>query len=262
MIRILVVARMVWLEILRRKELYVLGVMLAALLCMLLSVNVFGLGTAARYVLDLGLLAAWIFSLILTVAVSCRQLPDEERRGTIFPLLAKPLTRLEMICGKWLGAWSSAACAGAVFYLLVAAVVRGFGGAFDWGTLLQGWVVLAAGLMAISAMGIAFSTRLTYGAAASMSYTVLAASFFLLPRIPQMVLRGGGANGTVLSAIYCLCPHFELFDMRLRIVHRWGTVPGVSFLLLLAYGSVLTALFLGAAWLAYRRKRFERGAML
>ena len=260
--RVLTIAVTVWRELLRRKEIYVLLIMLAAMLYALLSVNIFGLGTTARYIMDLGLLMAWLFTIVLTVTVICRQLPDEEKRGTIYPLLAKPLTRAELLLGKWLGAWSVVSCASAVFYLLIAVVVRAYGGSFEWRTLAQGWVVHLSGLAALAAMGIAFSTRMTYGAAASMSYVVIASSFCMLPRIPEMLVGVRGARATVLSAVYYLFPHFELFDMRLRIVHEWGMVPWTSFAILLSYGAVLTALLLFISWLGYRRKHFQRGAAL
>lgn len=259
MSRVLTIAITVWREMLRRKEIYVLLIMLTALLYALLSVNIFGLGSTARYVMDLGLLMAWFFTLVLTVAVSSRQLPDEERRGTIYPLLAKPLTRKELLLGKWMGAWTAVSCASAAFYLLVAAVVKAYGGSFDWWTLAQGWVVHIASLAVIAAMGMAFSTRMTYGAAASMSYLVIASSYFMLPRVPEMLSGVKGGRATALMAIYYLFPHFELFDMRLRIVHEWGMVPPASFLTVIAYAAVLTAFFLYSSWLGYHRKNFKRG---
>jgi len=252
----------VWLELLRRKDAYVMLIMLAALLYTLISVNVFGLGTTPRYILDLGLLMAWLFALVMAVSVSCRQLPDEERKGTIYPLLAKPITRGELVLGKWLGAWSVVACATAVFYILVALVVKIYGGSFEWHTIVQGWAMHLAGLAAIAALGVAFSTRLTYGAAASMSYVVVGSSLLLLPRIPEMLTAAKGAGAASLLALYYLLPHFELFDMRLRIVHERGAIPFGSFTAVLLYAAVLTALLLFISWLGYRRKRFERGATL
>lgn len=257
--RALTIARMVWLEMLRRKDFYVMFIMLGALLYALLSVNIFGLGTTARYIMDLGLLMAWLFTLILSVSISCRQLPDEEKDGTIYPLLAKPITRWELLSGKWLGAWSVVSCASAVFYLLVAAVVKIFGGSFDWLTLYQGWMIHITGLAAIAAMGIAFSTRMTRGAAASMSYVIIVSSLLVLPRVPEIIAYEHGIHTTALLMMYYLLPHFELFDMRLRIVHEWGTISWSSFAILVAYGMVLTALALFIAWLGYRRKHFSRG---
>jgi hypothetical protein len=122
--------------------------------------------------------------------------------------------------------------------------------------------VHVAGLAAIAALGVAFSTRLTYGAAASMSYVVVGSSLLLLPRIPEMLVTAGSASATSLLAIYYLFPHFELFDMRLRIVHERGAIPPGSLAAVLAYAVVLTALLLFISWLGYRQKRFERGATL
>jgi ABC-type Na+ efflux pump permease subunit len=258
--RVLTIAVTVWRELLRRKEIYVLLIMLAALLYALLSADIFGMGTTGRYVMDLGLLMAWIFTLVLTVSVSCRQLPDEEGRGTIYPLLAKPLTRGELLLGKWLGAWSIVSCASAVFYLMIAGVVKALGGSFEWQTLAQGWVVHLAGMAALSAAGIAFSTRMTSGASASLCYVAIACSFGILPRVPGMLVDARGVRATLLAALYYLFPHFELFDMRLRIVHEWGMVPWSSCAIVLSYGATLTALLLFVAWIGYRRKHFRRGA--
>jgi hypothetical protein len=58
-----------------------------------------------------------------------------------------------------------------------------------------------------------------------------------------------------------LLPHFELFDLRKRLVHDFGPVRWSIFGAVLAYGLLLTLLFVLLAWLAYRHKRFARGEM-
>lgn len=260
--RILVVAKVVLIEMARRKDLYVLLILLGVLLFSLLSVNVFGLGTTVRYVLDLGLLMAWLFSLILIVGVSCRQLPGEERRGTIYPLLAKPLTRGELIAGKWLGSWCSVVLATAVFYILVALVVELRGGTFGWASLGQAWFLQAVGLAAVAALGIALSTRLTYGAAVTYTYVAMGASLLVVPQVPRFLVSETGFRANALLVLYYAFPHFDLFDMRLRVVHERGMLSWSTFGILVAYGGVLTAIFLVVGWMAYRKKRFQRGEVL
>jgi len=262
MSRVMIIAMTVWRETLRRKDVYVIVVMLTALLYALLSVNVFGLGHISRYVLDLGLMLTWLFALILAVSISCRQLPDEERRGTIYPLLAKPVTRGELLIGKWAGAWTIVSSATAALYILVIGMTCAYGGPFDGITLFQGWAVHIAGLGSLSALGIALSTRMTFGAAASLCFAVMAYSVTLLPRIPEFLVGAQGLRENTLLIVYYLLPHFELFDMRIRIVHQWGPLRASSFAILLIYSMVLTAIFLFVAWLGYRRKYFERGAAL
>jgi ABC-type transport system involved in multi-copper enzyme maturation permease subunit len=259
--RIYVIARTTCLETIRRKDMYVLLILLAVLLYTLLTVNVFGLDTTIRYVLDLGLLMAWIFSLILAINVGCRQLPTEETKGTIYPLLAKPVTRGELIIGKWLGSSLIVAFATALFYLIIAAVGKLRGGDFQMTTFLQALVLQLVGVTALVALGEALSTRMTYGSAATMCYVILGASLVIIPRVPNMLLNETGARATLMLVIYYLFPHFELFDMRLRVVHEWGSIGVYPMGILIAYGAVLTALLLLLAWLGYRTKRFSRGAV-
>ena len=166
MTRILSIARTVWLEMLRKKDAYVLLILLGALLVILVSLNVFGLGGVVRYVADTGFLMAWLFGWILAVNISSRQLPQEETGGTIFPLLAKPITRIELIMGKWLGATGTVCLAVLAFYCLVAAVVTGRGGALDPLVLIQGYALHAVALAVMSAIALTFSTRMNHDAAA------------------------------------------------------------------------------------------------
>jgi len=243
----------------RKKDVYVLLILLGTLLVALVSLNIFGLGGVVGYVKDVGLLMAWIFGWILAVNVSSRELPQEETRGTIFPLLAKPVTRFELIAGKWVGSWSIVAFATLVFYLLIMGIVLARGGAFSPVTLVQGYILHCAALGVISAIGIAFSTRMNHDAAASISYVLTGTAFLVIPRIPEFMARETGFGAGALMFLYNLIPHFEVFDMRKRIVHDYGTAGWGTFFLVLAYGILLISLFILVAWLAYRKKRFSRG---
>jgi ABC-type transport system involved in multi-copper enzyme maturation permease subunit len=260
--RIWIIARTVSIEMVRRKDVYVLLILLAVLLYALLSVNAFGLGANIRYVMDLGLLMVWLFSIILCIGLSCRQLPREEESGTIYPLLAKPVTRGELLSGKWAGSWFGVALATTIFYMGVAGVVGFCGGAVQLSALTQAWILHLIALGAVAALGIALSTRFSYGAAATLTYVFLGASFVVVPRIPFMLAGRSGPGATALLAVYYVFPHFDLFDMRLRVVHEWGAVPLSVFGILVAYGVVLISLLLFLGWLAYRRKMFQRGASM
>ena len=83
MIKIFVIAQQVWREALRRKDLYVLLILLLAFFLTLMTLNVFGLKSMVSHIKEMGLLLVWIFSWFLTIGVSVRQLPQEEKSGTI-----------------------------------------------------------------------------------------------------------------------------------------------------------------------------------
>ena len=252
------VARLVWLELLRRKDAYVLAILLAALLLALISLDVFGLGHVTGYVKDMGLLGCWLLGWILAIQTGVRQLPQEESRGTVFALLAKPVSRWELVLGKWLGAWIAVVLALLAFYALLAGIVLLRGGALAPGILAQAILLHAVALGIVTALAVALSTRLTAEAAGTLAYVLTGSAFLLLPRVPTLVQTSPGVRGTLLLALYYLLPHFELFDLRRRLLHGFGPLPVDVTAKLVAYGAVWTGALLVMAGLSYRRRRFRR----
>ena len=261
MTRIFTIAKTVWLEMLRRKDLYVLCILLAAMLLFLVSVDVFGISGIKRYVVDVGLLLAWVFGWILAVNVSTRQLPREEHQGTIFSLLAKPISRAELIVGKWLGAWTLTGGALTSFYLALALVTLLRGGTLDAAAYTQAWLLHLMALAIVTSMGFLLSARMHQDAAAALTFVLSGGAFLMLPNVPQLMADGEGVSTVVMMSFYYAMPHFECFDMRQRIVHEWGAADGRIVLGVAVYGAVWTVLLLLLAWLAYRRKHFARDAV-
>jgi ABC-type transport system involved in multi-copper enzyme maturation permease subunit len=262
MTRILTIAHTVWMGVIRRKDVYVLLILLGVLLAILVSLNVFGLGGAVRYVKDLGLLIAWLFSIILTINISSRELPTEEVQGTIFPLLAKPIARSEVIAGKWLGAWTVASASTLLFYGLVAAVVRAKGGTFSLAALCQGYILHCTALGVISAAAVAFSTRMNHDATASITYVFTAASLLIVPRVPELMTHESGFTANALMFLYHALPHLEVFDMRKRLVHDFGPTDYQTFWIVIIYGILFSSFFLLAGWFAYRNRKFLRNNLM
>jgi len=260
--RICTLACVVWLEVIRRKDVYVLLVLLTAVLLAVVSLDIFGLGGAIAYVKDIGLLGAWIFGWVLAIHVAARELPQEEDRGTIYPLLAKPVTRFQLLAGKCLGSWSIVCFASLVFYLLILLVVCMKGAGFEPVTLVQGYLLHSAALGILSAVAVLFSTRMNHDAAAAVSYVLTGAAFLVVPRIPVMLTHEKGFASVALNVLYHLLPHFELFDMRQRIVHGYPPIGWGVFCGIMAYGLVLILLFVLLAWLWYRKKRFSRSNLV
>lgn len=258
MIRIKTIATIVWLEMLRKKDIYVLLILLVSLLLVLVSLNVFGLSGTVRYIKDAGLLLTWIAGWILAITTSTREIPQEESRGTIYPLLAKPITRFEYIAGKWIGCWMITGAAVFLFYLATFAVVLLRGGYFNVPAVVQAYVLHLCALAIIIAVGILFSTRMNNDAAATMTAVLTIASFAVTPKVPAFLAKASGLHAILLDFLYHLMPHFEVLDMRRRIIHNYGPVSMKTFAIATAYGLAMAAVFIVLAWLAYRKKCFSR----
>lgn len=258
---ILTIASIVWLNMIRRKDVYVLLILMAVLLLALVSLDIFGLGGTTAYIKDVGLLFTWFFGWIITVISATRELPEEETRRTIFTILSKPIPRWSYLAGKWMGTWLGSTAAVLVFYCLVVTVTLSMNGSFMIPTLVQAFYLHALLLGIISSIGIALSTRLNQDAAATLSLVITAASFLIVPRVPEFVAKEAGLKAGFLMFIYNLLPHFELFDLRRRIVHdygpaAWKAVSGITF-----YGISLILMFLFVSWLLYRNKMFNKDRM-
>jgi len=258
---ILTIASIVWLNMIRRKDVYVLLILMTVVLVALVSLDIFGLGGTTAYIKDVGLLFTWFFGWIISTISATRELPEEESRRTIFSILSKPVSRGEYIAGKWLGTWLGSTAAVFIFYCLIIGVALTMNGSFRLQTLAQAFYLHALLLGIIASIGIAFSTRLNHDAAATLSFVLTATSFLIVPRVPEFVAKEAGLKAGFLMFTYNLLPHFEVFDLRRRIVHDYGAVSSDAVLGITIYGILLIALFLFAAWLSYRNKMFNRDRM-
>lgn len=256
--RTVTIAWVAWLGILRKKDVYVLLILGAALLGVLLTMNVFGLGGVTAYVKDAGLLLAWLFSWWMAIYASAQALPEEETRGTIFSLLAKPVGRLDLILGKWLGCWTAVTFATLLFYLLTLGVALARGGTVRWAVAGQGLYLHAWALAILSAGAVLCSTRMNHDAAVALAGIVSAAAFLVVPRVPEFAVQTGGWRLTMLLLLYHAMPHFEVFDLRRRIVHDYPPVEAGLLGSITLYGAAYAGCLLALAWLAYHRKRFSR----
>ncbi len=253
-------AQIVWREVLRRKDLYLLAVALGAALLALSSADAFGAAGAGRYILDAGVALAWAASLTLAVTTAGRQLPRDLETGVVFSLLSKPVSRTEVVLGKWLGAWTVSCAATVLFYAVALAAAANRGGFPEPRTLIQALALHAAALAWVCALALAISTRCSLAAALVFSGVALWVSAFMAPAIPELAQGAGRARETALLLVHYAVPHLSLFDLRLRLAHRWGPAPAGAVAAALAYGAGWTALFLLLGAQSYRGRHFRRDA--
>lgn len=253
-----IIARWVVLEVVRRKDGYVLLVLLLAMLVGLAGVNAFGIGGSARYVKDAGLSLAWLFSVVLAIPVAARQLPQGERTGTVFVLLSKPVARSQLILGAWLGSTAAVGLAVAAFYATVAGAAALMGGRWSMDVAAQALALHLAATGLFVALTLALSTRLSSGAAQTIAFVILGFCFAFVPDIPQVLVHGRGFSSHALLVLYYGLPHLEIFDLRPRLVHDGGPAPWGAVAAAFGYGLCWIGALLGAGIHSYRRRYFRR----
>ncbi|HLX94533.1 MAG TPA: ABC transporter permease subunit [Verrucomicrobiae bacterium] len=242
-------------ELYRRKDFYVLFVLTAVITIVAGSVRFFQDPNIVRYVKDLCLLLIWISALLVTIATAARQIPAERESRTIFPLLAKPVTRGQVILGKFLGCWLASGIVLVVFYVFFAVVTGSrehYWPVLDYvQALLLQWIMLGV-VTAMTLLGsIVFAAP---SSTVTIVFIVVAGILFLGRHLNTVAMHYPEPLHSVIYAVYFAIPHLELFDVRERVVNDWGLVSWLACGLATLYAAAYAGLFLMLTWLAFRRK--------
>jgi Cu-processing system permease protein len=250
------IAKVVLIEMYRRKEFYVLFI-LTVLICLIMgSINIFNDKQIIRYLKELCLLLIWISSLIIAITTTARQIPAEKEQRTLLPLLAKPLSRAQLILGKFLGCWIVCGLCLVCFYVFFGALAASREHAWPLLDYLQAaflhWMALGV-VVAMSLLG-----SLVFAAPSSNSticFSLCAAIMCLGRYLDQIALSLHEPGRSVVYGIYYAIPHLEIpFDMRNLIIHDWPLVEWKFVFLAAFYLLAYMAVFLTAACLVFRRK--------
>jgi ABC-type transport system involved in multi-copper enzyme maturation permease subunit len=253
--KILAIAGVVIKELYRRKDFYVLFVLTALITLLLGSVNFFHDDRIARYLKEICLLLIWISALVIAITTTARQIPAERENRTIFPLLAKPVTRAQVLTGKFLGCWLAVGVSLAVFYLFFGVISGSREHAWPvlkyFQALWLQWTMLAVVIALVL-----FGSVLFTSPAENVTICFLAVLGILLlgGHLNTVALGQKEPAQTMLYTLYFLIPHLEWFDARDIIIYDWPRIPWLDCLLATLYAAVYVVVFLFAAWLVFRRK--------
>ena len=242
-------------ELYRRKDFYVLFVLSALITLVAGSASFFHDDKIVRYLKEICLLLIWVSALVIAVTTAARQIPAEREQRTIFPLLAKPVTRGQVIAGKYLGCWLATGLALVVFYLFLGAVSGSREHAWPVLNYFQAawlhWMMLGV----VIAMAVLGSIVFAAPSSNSTILVVVVIGILLLGgHLNQVALEHAEPGRSIIYAIYFLIPHLEWFDVRDLVVHDQGLIAWWAVAAASAYAAIYAAFFLLAAWVLFRRK--------
>lgn len=240
MTTIFTLARLALKEYYRRKILIVTFVMMLAVAGTGLLANPFTVGVEGRLIRDLGLFLIQLFSLIFALALAATAIQQEMERKTVYPFLAKSITRGQYLWGKFFAVSAlvimNDVILGSELLLIVAAV----GGKLHL-MILTATLLAALESMVLVSFALFFSTLST----PPVTFAVI----FLLYVIGSLshaytltLTAGNGPIQWLLLHLKSLLPYFDYFSIRAAVTHD---VPvGPAYLLAAAlYGVVY--IFLG-----------------
>jgi ABC-type transport system involved in multi-copper enzyme maturation permease subunit len=208
-----------------------------------------------KIVKDVGLAAMDLFGNLIAVFIGTGLVSKEIERRSLYPLLAKPLTRDEFLVGKF---------AGLAFTLLVNLALMTAGlyatllltGRRADPLLLAAVYPLYLGLLLVVAFALLFSTVSSSSALASV-FTVGA---LLAGRYSDVIRNmrdvAPGVPPWLVEALYSVLPNFRNFDFKDRVAYGDPVSPEVLGWITL-YGAAYAAVVLGIALAAFRSRDFQ-----
>jgi len=242
-------------ELYRRKDFYVLFVFTAIITLLAGSVNFFDDAKITRYLKDISLLLIWISALVVAIGTAARQIHAEREQRTIFPLLAKPVTRAQVILGKFAGCWLACGLALVVFYLFFGIVTGSHEHRWPLLQYLQAWWLHWVMLSIVVALVLLGSVVFTAPSSnATISFVVVLGILLLGRHLNQVALQQAEPVRSMVYTLYFLIPHLEWFDIRDFITYDHHLVGWVDVGLASLYAGGYTAFLLLATWLVFRRK--------
>src|SRR6266481_9392389 len=242
-------------ELYRRKDFYVLFFLTALITILLAFISFFHDDKIVRYLKDIVLLLIWISALVIAIGTTARQLHAERENRTIFPLLAKPVSRAQVILGKFAGCWLACLLTLAVFYLFFGLVTGLREHIWPVEIYLQGlwlqWAMLGVVVGLVLLGSVVFTAP---SSNATICFILVVGILLIGGHLNQVALQMTEPSRTIVYTIYFLVPHLEWFDVRDLIVYDHNPVAWLDCFLAVCYAGVYSALFLFATSLVFRRK--------
>jgi len=252
---VLAIVRAMILELFRKKDFYVLLIFLLVLLSLLSAQSFFDIEGISRYIRDFGYTLSVFFSLIVAVTFSARQIPEEITTRTVYPTLAKPISRFTLVLGKFSGCVAVSVISFALYFGVFTAFCMVEKQAMDPVLVLQSFYFGVLFLCLISAMVMFFSIFLTVSANVTISFLLYFLITMFSSPLRDLALTGKAASSVFLGILYYLVPHFDFFDLRIRLVHAWDPLEAWVVAAVTVYAIAYCALLLYLAGAVFRRKK-------
>lgn len=246
-------AKGVVLESIRRKDLWVVAILGFLILGAAGILGVFGVDGLEIFAKDLAGNVLGLFSLILAVMTACRLVPDEVRNKTLYPLLARPISRWELLMGKFVGAVVVSWIGFLALAALTAVALAMFHVQFE-PIMLQYLFGKMLGLTVVCAVGMSLSVAMTPNAAATLAFLLCSGSS-TISRAMGMAGEGQPSLVPLFQAVNAAMPQVHLFDLSGRAVYlQWAPVPLWVMGSLTAYAAVYCAAMMALGWVRFRRQ--------
>ena len=206
------------LEAIRRKDIYVMLILSGIIIVVTGIFNAFDVPELRKFMMDVSLSIVNIFTIIVAVLVSARQLPYELEHRTLYPMLAKPVGRFQFLMGKFVGTMELSSAALFTFLAVAGFVFIVFGiplGGMFFQYIYLRWI----SLFLICSMTLCLSLVLTHAANVTISLLLCIGASLFTRTVIIVHDSLSPWQQKLITAAYWVFPHLDLFDASKRVIH-------------------------------------------
>lgn len=250
------IARGVLIEAIRRKEIYAIVLISLLLIAAVMTVDFFQLEGISKFYREISLKVMSAATAITAVVLSARQLPREFENRTIYPLLAKPISRMKFLLGKLLGVLLAAAFCLGLFMLIFVAGSAYIHAPIPWLLTLQFIYLQLIMLLILSSLSFWLSLMLNLDAAITTGLLFYATSAVITSATSFLYDWVSGLGKALLIILTYILPQLTLFDLSAKTVHSeaWPPLQTNVMLQLSVYGFIFIAIYTSLAYAWFRKR--------
>lgn len=250
------IAWSVLIEALRRKEIYAIVLVSTLLIGAVMTVDFFKIEQLTKFYREVALQVMGIATGLTVIVLAARQLPREFENRTIYPLLAKPISRMSFLLGKLLGVMLAAIFCYALFMVVYVLGTLYLGGNIPLGLFLQFLYLQLLKMLILATLAFWLSMLVNLDAAIALGVLFFAASSIMTNAFSILYPFADPFGQNAIVVLNYVIPQLTLFDLTEKAVHSefWGPLDSWTMLGLTAYGSCFILLYYGFAYYCFRRR--------
>jgi Cu-processing system permease protein len=222
-------------------------------------------GQDVKIIKDLGMAATSLFGLFIAVFIGIGLVWKEVERRSVYSLIAKPVTRPELVVGKYIGLaftlLANVAVMAAVLYLVLAFMYWSAPPSLRavWEApamdpaLLKAFLLIYAQLLMVTAIALFFSTFSSPMLSAALTFGFYVIGHFNADLKHFDAVVTSTPLVWTLRALYYLLPNLAPFDVTAQVVHGQPVTAGFM-LMTIGYAALYVAFLLTAACVIFSRR--------
>ncbi|HLO89315.1 MAG TPA: ABC transporter permease subunit [Nostocaceae cyanobacterium] len=257
LVRIFVLAKNVFQEVVRDRILYIIGFYVILLAIANRLITEFAAVSATKIFLDFGLAAINAICLIVVIFIGTGLVNKEIEKRTVLVLIAKPISRSEFIIGKYFGLSAVIATLIASMTVILVGFLQLGKNPYPLTSILLAAVFLFLQLSLITAVAITLGVFTS-----SLLATALTFAVYLMGNITQDLVQLGRLSRNpglekITQALYLILPNLSRLDLKNDAVYGLQALPDPLTLTTNAvYGLVYSAMLLAIAIFIFLQKEF------